>query len=74
MRHVFKLTEQTYVELRESHCGFCLSCHALNDGFHEPDAENYECDSCGKHASHGIENVLIMGLVELVDDASEENI
>ena len=44
--------------------GFCLNCGKTQSGV-EPDARQYECESCGKHKVYGIEELLLMGLVEI---------
>ena len=38
--------------------GFCTECGFEADGV-EPDAENYECESCGEAAVQGADNLLI---------------
>ena len=38
--------------------GFCLSCGAEAEGC-EPDAQQYECESCGAAAVYGAEEILI---------------
>jgi len=38
--------------------GFCTDCGAEADGV-EPDAEGYECESCGAHAVCGAEDLFI---------------
>jgi hypothetical protein len=38
--------------------GFCLACGAEAEGC-EPDAGQYECESCGAHAVYGAEEILI---------------
>lgn len=38
--------------------GFCLACGADADDC-EPDARQYECESCGEHAVYGAEEILI---------------
>ncbi len=40
--------------------GFCLACGEEQDGC-EPDAEGYECESCGEPQVYGAETVLLMG-------------
>ena len=37
--------------------GFCTACGRTADGC-EPDARGYECESCGKHAVYGAEELL----------------
>ena len=37
--------------------GFCVACGEDADGC-EPDAERYECESCGKRAVYGAEQLL----------------
>jgi hypothetical protein len=39
--------------------GFCVSCGESQGGC-EPDAERYECESCGKHTVYGGDNIAIM--------------
>ena len=39
--------------------GFCTACGAEVDGV-EPDAERYECESCGEHQVYGAEQLLFM--------------
>lgn len=39
--------------------GFCLACGHEQEGC-EPDAHNYECESCGEKQVFGAEELLIM--------------
>jgi len=40
--------------------GFCLACGA--EAFNvEPDAREYECETCGESRVYGAEELLIMG-------------
>ncbi len=41
--------------------GFCLACGEQSSGC-EPDARNYECDSCGQKQVFGAEELLLMGI------------
>jgi hypothetical protein len=38
--------------------GFCLQCGAEAEGV-EPDAQDYECESCGEMSVHGAEELLM---------------
>jgi len=38
--------------------GFCKACGEYQDGC-EPDARNYECESCGENEVFGAEELLI---------------
>lgn len=42
--------------------GFCLACGQEADGC-EPDAEGYECESCGEAAVYGADELLIYMVV-----------
>jgi hypothetical protein len=46
----------------EEYTGFCLACGESQGGC-EPDARKYECESCGKKAVYGAEEVVMMGRV-----------
>jgi hypothetical protein len=61
MGHRFKLEQ--IEEAMESQQGFCVACGAEAD-FCEPDAREYECESCGKSKVYGAEELLMMGLVD----------
>ena len=39
---------------------FCTKCFEQQDGC-EPDARNYECESCGEEEVFGAEELLFMG-------------
>lgn len=51
--------EQAYDDSMTSldYPGFCLACGERASGV-EPDAEGYECESCGEHAVEGIEYIV----------------
>jgi len=40
--------------------GFCLACGEPADGC-EPDARQYECESCGERAVYGAQECLLAG-------------
>lgn len=43
----------------EQNCGICHACGEMQDGC-EPDARNYECESCEAIQVFGAEETLIM--------------
>ena len=75
---MIKVTEEQFHALREDSMGICLNCKEEQDCC-EPDARNYLCEYCGKKKVFGIEELLIMGLIEIIPepeldwDASPEN-
>jgi hypothetical protein len=44
----------------ENYEGFCLACQQSQSGC-EPDARNYECESCGERQVFGAEELILMG-------------
>lgn len=63
-----KMTEDEYQEHCDSDDGVCTNCGEIRYSNTEPDAENYPCDSCGEDAVQGIENALIDGTIEIVEE------
>jgi hypothetical protein len=61
------ITESQYLSYQDNYIGLCLECNAERDST-EPDAENYECYSCGAHKVMGIELALIAGNIVIGDD------
>lgn len=57
------LREAEYADLAREDAGVCLNCRMFT-GPVEPDAEHYHCDACGLMEVFGIEQALIMGLVD----------
>lgn len=54
----------TESEVMRGTLGACLSCGEQAEGV-EPDARGYECDACGKPHVYGLEELLIMGRLEI---------
>ena len=45
----------------DDNLGFCTACGAEAYCV-EPDAREYECESCGEHKVYGAEELLLMGI------------
>ena len=60
-----KMTEEQFLEESSAGIGYCLSCHAQRDCC-EPDAENYECEECGKNKVMDLELMLVYGYLKLL--------
>lgn len=71
---VLKVTEKEYLMLRNQYDGFCIKCGKVNEGNHEPDAENYTCSHCEASESYGVEILLLNGGIEIVDNDEESNL
>ncbi len=62
------LPVMTESEYRESdNQGFCLACGSDAYGV-EPDARKYTCESCGVSKVYGLEELLVMGLLDITED------
>lgn len=66
-----QVSSEDYADMRENGGGFCLSCEEEAWGV-EPDARNYKCDSCGEKQVFGIEDLLVMGAIEIEGDFDGE--
>lgn len=56
------MTEDEYQQ--SDMVGWCLACGTEMDGV-EPDARRYTCDACGEPLVYGIEQLLLMGIVDI---------
>lgn len=63
---IFKLTKNEYNEMRNNYEGYCLTCGEIGYEL-EPDARNYTCKECDTTQVFGIEELLMMGQVEIID-------
>ncbi len=64
------MSEAEYRDANNEYLGFCLACGNEQGGC-EPDARQYECESCGAKKVYGIEELLMMGLVTIKGDDNE---
>lgn len=60
-------------DLQDGTLGICLNCGNIRDGC-EPDARNYECDSCEEHMVFGLEEALIMGALDITDEDGDSEV
>ena len=68
---MFEMTEDQFREYQENSIGLCRKCKAERECC-EPDARDYPCESCGKNAVYGVEELLIMGLIEISEFGDQE--
>jgi len=59
---VVEVPEEYISGLSMESVGYCIHCGEEAYCI-EPDAEKYECDSCGKHGVYGAEQLLLMGRI-----------
>ena len=69
---IFTMSEEVFSELCDDMIGLCTACGEEYDGSLEPDAHNVECSSCGEEKTCGVEELMLMGRIELQDDEFEE--
>jgi hypothetical protein len=60
-----QLTDQDFRILSDDMSGFCLACGSDIEGC-EPDMRNGKCEVCDEPKVFGLEELLMIGLVELV--------
>ena len=66
---MIRLTEENLRKAMEFHEGFCLSCENIATDC-EPDTRERRCDSCGETKVFGVEELLIMGKIGLIEEES----
>ena len=59
-----QLSEEEFREGSNDYEGRCLACGETAYGV-EPDARKYECECCGEPRVYGLEELLMMGRVEI---------
>jgi hypothetical protein len=64
LKKALSMTSKEYRVRTEEYEGICLKCGESRYQC-EPDAEQYECESCGKNTVYGIEQLMIMGRIFL---------
>jgi hypothetical protein len=62
------MSSSEFYDLTENSGGICRNCGETTEGGCEPDARNYQCESCGEREVFGVEEALISGWVEIEGD------
>jgi len=65
--HTFVLTEEEFREGNEGGLGYCVACGEEREDYTDPDAERCKCESCGQHQVYGLDNLLIMGHIDITE-------
>ena len=52
--------------------GGCTACGEIQYGNTEPDAREYKCEDCGQNKVYGLEELIVMGLIDLIGDFDDE--
>ena len=60
------ITYTDYLDAENNMVGQCTACHARQGGC-EPDARGYKCESCGALQVYGLEELVIMGEIEVTN-------
>lgn len=71
-KRTFRMTEEEYADGAEGNEGRCLACGAAR-GECEPDARGYPCEECGAALVYGLEELMMMGRIDLVDPDDDED-
>jgi len=66
---MFSATEE---EIQNGSNGACLRCGTIQYGGVEPDARGYVCAVCGECEVYGLEELLIMGEIEIADEGGSQ--
>lgn len=59
------MTVEEYQEAADAYEGYCENCDEITRSSCEPDAREYPCPACGENAVFGIEEAMMMGLIEI---------
>jgi hypothetical protein len=57
------MTEDEYASFSQNSTGVCIKCGEDASEI-EPDAHEYKCQSCGSRSVYGIEELVIMDMVD----------
>lgn len=64
-----EMTAERYASLADEYFGICLACGSEQEGC-EPDARRYACEDCGKKQVYGVEELLMLGRIHIVDGST----
>jgi len=59
-----KIPLEEIEEAIEDNRGYCTNCEDFTNFNVEPDAENYECEECGENTVIGVEQAILLGILQ----------
>lgn len=62
-----QMTQEEYSYAAEDSLGVCIACGEEQYGY-EPDARGAYCEVCGEDEVYGMEELLLMGMIEFVEE------
>lgn len=67
-RYKARITAEFFAQMQfDGGYGFCTNCGELAEGDIEPDARNYACEACNAKKVSGVEELLMMGVIEIAE-------
>lgn len=67
-----KLSIEEYATYTDENAGYCKTCDAITvESGVEPDADGYACAKCGERTVYGVEQAVLMGLIEVAEEDAE---
>lgn len=66
------VTKDEFEDLQDDLAGYCTECQAVTTEEVDPDSEDQECQECGSETCVGIDQALVLGLIQIVDDGDED--
>lgn len=67
----FRMQEREYHYLDDNYSGLCVACGSERDGC-ESDARKYPCPDCSRPMVYGIQELTLMGLIEVTRETLHE--
>ena len=52
----------------EGGIGYCAVCNHQHDDYVDPDGRDILCAYCGRHSVYGLDELMMMSLVEFTDE------
>lgn len=63
---MFEMTEDEFRNIDNDCGGFCIACGSEAYSI-EPDAREYECESCGRPKVYGAAELMLYGSIKIID-------
>jgi len=61
---MISMSEEEFLDMSNDFCGICLACQEVMYTI-DPDGRKCKCDNCGEKAVYGIEELLLMGEINI---------
>ena len=62
-----QITKEQYIDAEDQNFGVCENCDSVIEAYYDPDEEAGLCEVCDTREVHGVQDALLMGMINITE-------